>query len=345
VKENLLKISELTYKYDTRSVKGIDSLSFYLQKNECVSIIGPSGSGKSTALSVIAGLLKPQKGTVDFIGEQVLAYVPQSTELPKDKTVLEILKEEITEELDDEKRENQARTTLALLNITNEINSKTQEISGGQKQRLIIAKALVKNPTIILLDEPFGHLDEKLRFDLMNELFELFKSSGISVLWVTHETSEALAFSTRLLVLNHGKLMQEGTCTDVYERPKNLFTAQFMGRTNTLITKVLDITDEVISTKLFSRDITIPKPSNFHLKDHKDLILLIKPEIIKIEEDGRFKGKVQKQIYQGAHFLTQLEVAGEQKLWLYTDKKTKYPFGKKVNFSIDLSMIHALDEL
>ncbi len=345
MKEKLFEVIDLTYKYDARSVKGIDSLNFSLFKSECVSLIGPSGSGKSTALSVIANKLSPQHGEIRFNGEQVLAYVPQLTQLPADKTVLQILKDEITNEVDDEKRENQARTTLALLNITNEINSKTHEISGGQKQRLIIAKALVKNPTIILLDEPFGHLDEKLRFDLMNELFELFKQSGISVLWVTHETSEALAFSSRIIVLNHGKVMQEGPCEEVYEKPKNLFTAQFMGRTNTLVTKVLDSSDKELQTKLFSRDITIPKPKDFNVKDHKDLILLIKPENIKIDDSGRFKGKVHRQIYQGGHFLTQLEVAGEQKIWLYTDKKMRYPHGKKVNFSIDLSLIHALDEL
>jgi ABC-type Fe3+/spermidine/putrescine transport system ATPase subunit len=342
VKENLLKIKDLTYKYDNRSIKGIESISFDLHTSECVGVIGPSGSGKSTALKLIANLLPPQRGTIEQSKDSTLCYVPQMTELPADKTVLEILMDEILEIEDPEKRENQARSVLTLLNITNEINSKTSEISGGQKQRVIIAKALVKNPTILLLDEPFGHLDEKLRFDLMTELFDLFKSNQIAVLWVTHETKEALAFSDKIVVLNHGVIQQISEPKELYFRPQNFFTAQFMGRTNILPTKALVETPTHLRTKLFSRDIELIRPNSFELKDHKDLIVLVKPELINIDPDGRFKAKISKQIFQGGYYLTKILVANEVDLWLYTPER--FSVGQNITFSIDLEKIHILNE-
>ncbi len=268
------------------------------------------------------------------------------TELDHDKTVFEILTEELSHIESPEKRENQARSTLDLLNITNEIHSKIKEISGGQKQRVIIAKAMVLNPTVILLDEPFGHLDEKLRFSLMNELFSLFKENNITTIWVTHETKEALAFSDRIAVLNHGSLIQIDSSKNIYEKPNSLFTAQFIGRTNIISTKAISIEGSEIVTKVFSRDIRIPMPSNnFKLKDHMDLILLIKPEIITIDEKGRFKAKIEKQIYQGDCFLTQIKIANDIKIWTYSSSDKKYTIGQKVAFNINLDKVHCLNEL
>lgn len=345
MKESILKVQNLTYKYDHRSIKGVESLEFDLKQGECLGLIGPSGSGKSTALKLIANILKPQSGVIEQTSKSNLSYVPQTTELPQNKTVLEILINELSDTdlySDSEKQENQARSVLSLLNITNEINSKVEEISGGQKQRVIIAKALVKNPTILLLDEPFGHLDEKLRFELMIELFELFKVNHIAVLWVTHETKEALAFSDRIMVLNHGKIQQISTPETLYYRPQNFFTAQFMGKTNIIPLKAIEEKDSVVTTKLFSREIELVKPDNFSLKAHKDLILLIKPEFIFLDENGRFKAKVTKQIFQGSHLLTELTVANEFKIWIHTNQN--YNFRQKVNFSINLDKVHLLNE-
>jgi spermidine/putrescine transport system ATP-binding protein len=342
MKENLLEINSLTYRYDSRSIKGIDSVSFELKPNECLCLIGPSGSGKSTALKLIAKVMTPQSGLIRQKSQSVLCYVPQMTELPEDKNVLEILMNEIKEIEDLEKRENQARSVLTLLNITNEVHSRPSEISGGQKQRVIIAKALVKNPTILLLDEPFGHLDEKLRFDLMNELFDLFKSNNISVLWVTHESKEALAFSDKIIVLNHGKIQQVSPPKELYFKPQNFFTAQFMGRTNILPAKVLAETATHLKTKLFSRDLEMIKPEGFETKSHKDLIILIKPELVTINKEGRFNAKIAKQIFQGGHYLTKVLVASEHDLWLYTSDL--YTTGQKVSFSINFDKVHALNE-
>ncbi len=346
MKEKLLKLNSVEYRYDTRSVKGVSNLSFEVQQGECLGLIGPSGSGKSTTLKLIASIITPQKGNIEFLKDHTLCYVPQMTELNNDKTVLEILTEELSHIESAEKKENQARSTLDLLNITNEIHSKISEISGGQKQRVIIAKAMVLNPTVILLDEPFGHLDEKLRFTLMNELFSLFKENNITTIWVTHETKEALAFSDRIAVLNHGSLIQIDSSMKVYERPNSLFTAQFIGRTNIISTKAIKIEDSHIYTKLFSRDIQIPKPSeDFKLKEHMDLIVLIKPEIISIAQEGRFKAKIEKQIYQGDCFLTQIKIANEIKIWTYSPSDKRFTIGQKVAFNINLNKVHCLNEL
>src|SRR5690606_9656775 len=121
-----------------------------------------------------------------------LAYISQSSALNEDKTVFENLEMALDFITDAEKRTNQIRTVLQTLELTNEIYHLVKEISGGQKQRVMVARALVLNPTLLLMDEPFEHLDQSLRLNLMEELFEIFRDKNISVLWVTHEISEAL---------------------------------------------------------------------------------------------------------------------------------------------------------
>ena len=339
-----LELKDLSFRYDSRSLKGISLLNLSLTENECLCLIGPSGSGKSTTLKLIANLLEPQDGQILKQKDLIISYVPQSSVLPE-KTVLQILMDEISYIDDLEKRENQARTILTLLNITNEVKSKPSEISGGQKQRVIIARALVKNPALIILDEPFGHLDELLRFDLMTELFTLFKENSISILWVTHETKEALAFSDRIAILNHGYLVSIGTPKDLYNRPPNLFTARFMGKTNIFSLKVNEVKDNIIKTQLFSRDVEIPKPNDFKLKAHKDLLTFIKPEFIKIKENGKFLGKLKRIIFQGSHNLILLQVTSEFEIWIYSTPDINLSKNQKITFDIHFDKVHVLDTI
>jgi spermidine/putrescine transport system ATP-binding protein len=343
VKNKLLEVTKLSLNYNKRTVAGINDVSFDVKIGECISLIGPSGSGKTTTLKILGNQLKSYKGDVKSYGEYTVSYVPQTTELNTDRTVFQLLEDEISYIEDNEQRANQVRTALALLNITNEINSTPEQISGGQRQRVIIAKALVKNPTLILLDEPFGHLDERLRFDLMKELFSLFKEKKISVIWVTHETKEALSFSDRIITLNFGKIQQVGSPEEIYKNPKNMFVAQFFGHTNLVAGKVLEINEDKLKVKAFNRNLIIPKQSSFVNHDHKDVLLVIRPEDIKYSEDGEDKGRVSNIFYKGGHYLVQIETSNEQSFWLHTN--TKLSLKQEISYSINYSNVYCLDEI
>jgi len=339
----LIEVSNLSLSYNKRTVAGINGVSFEVATGECVSLIGPSGSGKTTTVKIIAEKLQGFKGEVKKFGECSVAYVPQTTELNTEKTVFQILEDEILYVEDNEKRANQVRTALAQLNITNEINSTPKQISGGQRQRVIIAKALVKNPTLILLDEPFGHLDERLRFDLMQELFFLFKEKKISVIWVTHETKEALSFSDKVIALNFGKVQQMGSPEEIYRNPKNMFVAQFFGQTNLIAGKVISSNESELLVKAFNKEILIPKHSSFNKNDNNDVLLVIRPEDIEISNKCSNEGKVLNIFFKGDHYLVQIEETSGLSLWLKTP--TRLDIADKLTYSINYSNVYCLDEI
>ncbi|AVF33960.1 ABC transporter ATP-binding protein [Rahnella sikkimica] len=245
----------LTYG-DNPVLKGV---SMDLKRGEVVSLLGPSGSGKTTLLRAVAGLEKPTQGTI-IIGknkvydgtprseipaeERNLGLVFQSYALWPHKTVFEnvayplklrkIAAGEITQRVQD---------VLNQLGLGHLGKRHPHQLSGGQQQRVAIGRALVYNPPVILLDEPLSNLDAKLREEARVFLRELIIKLGLSALMVTHDQNEAMAISDRILLLNNGKIEQQGTPQEMYGSPKTLFTAEFMGSNNRLHGKITDVRD------------------------------------------------------------------------------------------------------
>ena len=236
----------------TPILKGV---SMHLQKGEVVALLGPSGSGKTTLLRAVAGLDSPKAGTI-HIGERSvfdgargfempaeqrkLGLVFQSYALWPHKTVFDNvayplkLRKLPASEIKDKVNEVLKNLGLGLLG-----ERFPHQLSGGQQQRVAIARALVYNPPVILLDEPLSNLDAKLREEARAFLRELIVRMGLSALMVTHDQAEAMAISDRILLLNNGKIEQQGTPQSMYETPDTLFTAEFMGSNNRLPAKVL----------------------------------------------------------------------------------------------------------
>ena len=168
----LVNIKNLNHRYDPRTTAGISNLSFSVTQGEVLSLIGPSGSGKTTTLKCLAQIIEDYEGDISFSDTCEISYVSQESILDEEKSVMENLDTYLSITVSDKmRRENQIRSTLAQLEITNEINSLVKNISGGQKQRVVIAKALITNPTLLLLDEPFANLDKSLRTELLEYLF------------------------------------------------------------------------------------------------------------------------------------------------------------------------------
>lgn len=325
-----LQVKNLKYLYDTRSTDGINNLNFDITSNERVSLIGPSGSGKSTTLKIIKDLIKPQSGTVNTFNNEV-GYVAQSTTLDDNLTVFETLNISLKYLNDKEKQENQIRSTLSTLQITNDIHSQIKNLSGGQRQRVVIALALVHNPQLILLDEPFGHLDQVLRFELIRELFDIFKSKDIAVLWVTHDTNEALAFSERVIVLNFGKVIQDTSAKEIYQRPANHFVAEFIGLKNTIISTY---SKDSQSLKLFNKEIQIDKKF-----ESTEVILFCQNNAIVEDEKGQFSAVVENSYFYGAS--TWLECKTEDRyVWVLAKSTKEFQPNQKVKFNINLESCH-----
>jgi iron(III) transport system ATP-binding protein len=239
---------------DNPILKGV---TMTLARGEVVSLLGPSGSGKTTLLRAVAGLEVPQQGTIR-IGDKVvldgargidvpaegrnLGLVFQSYALWPHKTVFDnvayALKLRRTGASDVSARVTSALEQLSLGHLGQRF---PHQLSGGQQQRVALARALVYNPPVILLDEPLSNLDAKLREEARAWLRELIVRMQLSALCVTHDQGEALAMSDRILLLNGGKIEQQGTPQQMYSSPETLFTADFMGSNNRLAGRVAEI--------------------------------------------------------------------------------------------------------
>jgi iron(III) transport system ATP-binding protein len=254
---NELTVNDLHLDYGTGAnanqiLKGV---SMHLKKGEVVALLGPSGSGKTTLLRAVAGLESAKQGTID-IGERNVYDGAKNFEMPAEhrnlglvfqsyalwphKTVFENVAYGLKlRKLGASDIKDKVADVLKNLGLGHLADRYPHQLSGGQQQRVAIARALVYNPPVILLDEPLSNLDAKLREEARAFLRELIVRLGLSALMVTHDQAEAMAISDRILLLNNGKIEQQGTPQSMYETPETLFTAEFMGSNNRLPAKVL----------------------------------------------------------------------------------------------------------
>jgi iron(III) transport system ATP-binding protein len=254
---NVLTVNDLHLDYGSGASANpiLKGVSMHLKRGEVVALLGPSGSGKTTLLRAVAGLESPRQGTIDigerrvFDGgrrheqpaeERNLGLVFQSYALWPHRTVFDNvaygLKLRKTGKDEIEAKVNEVLAQLGLGHLGKRY---PHELSGGQQQRVAIARALVYNPPVILLDEPLSNLDAKLREEARVFLRELIVRLNLSALMVTHDQNEAMAIADRILLLNNGKIEQEGTPQSMYETPDTLFTAEFMGSNNRLPAQVV----------------------------------------------------------------------------------------------------------
>jgi iron(III) transport system ATP-binding protein len=254
---NVLTVNDLHLDYGHGATANpiLKGVSMHLQRGEVVALLGPSGSGKTTLLRAVAGLESPKSGTID-IGERRVFDGSKKLELPAEarnlglvfqsyalwphKTVFDNVAYGLKlRKMAARDIEPKVREVLAQLGLGHLGERFPHQLSGGQQQRVAIARALVYNPPVILLDEPLSNLDAKLREEARAFLRELIVRLGLSALMVTHDQAEAMAISDRILLLNNGKIEQQGTPQSMYESPDTLFTAEFMGSNNRLPARVV----------------------------------------------------------------------------------------------------------
>ena len=231
-------------------VVAVDNVDLEIADGEFFAMLGPLGCGKTTTLRMIAGLEFPSEGSLHIFGEEVGTLPPnkrpvntvfQSYALFPHMSVLDNvsfgLRMQKTDKREAAKR---AQEMLDLVQLGEMAKRKPNQLSGGQQQRVALARALVNKPKVLLLDEPLGALDLKLRQEMQTELKSLQRELGVSFVFVTHDQEEAMAMSDRIAVMDEGKLLQVGSPSDIYERPVTRFVADFIGQTNLLDATVED---------------------------------------------------------------------------------------------------------
>ncbi len=220
----------------------VKNLNLYVTQNEFLTLLGPSGCGKTTTLRMIAGFETPTSGDILFDGKRIndippnlrnLNTVFQRYALFPHMNVFENIAFGLRlKKVPEKEIEMRVGRMLELVNLKGREKRRIKTLSGGQQQRIAIARALVNKPEILLLDEPLGALDLKLRKDMQFELKEMQQELGITFIYVTHDQEEALTMSDHIVVLNDGVVQQIGTPIDIYNEPKNAFVADFIGESN-----------------------------------------------------------------------------------------------------------------
>ncbi len=226
------------------TIKAVDNVDLAIEEGSFFAMLGPSGSGKTTCLRLISGFDQPTSGQIRIFGEASEGVPPNRRSVNtvfQDYALFPHLNVRdnvayglMVKGIDKASRHKSAEDMLGLVKLNSFGDRKPGQLSGGQRQRVALARALVNKPRVLLLDEPLGALDLKLREAMQDELKSLQQALGITFVFVTHDQGEALSMADRVAVFNEGRIVQEGTPSDIYDRPINRFVADFVGSSNIL---------------------------------------------------------------------------------------------------------------
>ncbi len=335
--EHLIDLVDLSKSYDGGETGALKNLNLYIRKKEFVTLLGPSGCGKTTTLRLIAGFETPTTGKVFFDGVDVTDVPPhkrrvntvfQKYALFTHLNVYENiafglrLKKEPQNKVDAK-----VKQMLHLVGLNGFEKRRVDTLSGGQQQRVAIARALANEPEVLLLDEPLGALDLKLRKEMQVELKKMQQELGITFLYVTHDQEEALTMSDTIVVMKDGLVQQIGTPTDIYNEPKNAFVAAFIGESNILRGTMLK--DELVN---FDGHDFVCVDKGFG--ENKPVDVVIRPEDLKVSEpaDGQITGVVQSVVFKGVHY--EMMIASNGFVW-----KVHSTLCREVGDTVGLSVI------
>ena len=320
--KELIRLHDVCMAYDDELV--LDNINLYINDSEFLTLLGPSGCGKTTTLRIIGGFTTPSSGDVTFDGERINDVPPHKRQI---NTVFQ--KYALFPHLDvyeniafglriakvgEKEIEERVNEMLEVVSLKGFGKRKVDQLSGGQQQRVAIARALVNRPKVLLLDEPLGALDLRLRKDMQNELKRIQQQMGITFIYVTHDQEEALTMSDTVVVMDKGRIQQIGSPEDIYNEPKNAFVADFIGESNILDGVMhADYVVEIFNRKFKCLD------KGFDPMEPVDVV--IRPEDIEIvaPEKGRLQGTVTSVTFKGVHYDTIVDFKGYKWLIQTTD--------------------------
>ena len=313
VMQKIIELKNISKSFDGEKV--LDNINLHIYDNEFLTLLGPSGCGKTTTLRMIGGFVQPDEGDVVFLGERINDVPPykrnvntvfQKYALFPHLNVFENVAFPLREQkLPKDEINAKVNEMLDLIKLPHLASRRVNELSGGQQQRVAIARALISRPRVLLLDEPLGALDLKLRKDMQQELKKIQKATGITFIFVTHDQEEALTMSDTIVVMSDGKIQQIGTPTDVYNEPKNAFVADFIGESNILDGVFLEDRKVRFSGHTFECVDT-----GFDKNEAVDVV--VRPEDVDIVplEKGHLHGVVTSVTFMGVHYEIIVDIGG-----------------------------------
>lgn len=338
-------------------VKAIDNITLKIRKREFLTLLGPSGCGKTTVLRLIAGLEEPTTGNIYINGRLVndlppkdrnVAMVFQSYALYPHMTVFDniafplkikkIPKNEILQKV---------KEVAVMLEIEELLNRKPKELSGGQRQRVALGRAIIRNPNVFLMDEPLSNLDAKLRVQMRAEIKRLQKTLGITTIYVTHDQVEAMTMSDRIALMDKGRIIQIGTSEQLYNRPKNVWVAQFIGNPPMNLINC-SLGEENGNLFLFRSDFKLRLPHSIRKiveSKKQEVILGFRPEDASItkRKANTIKTKVCLLEPIGDATIVNLMI-GDSLVRVKTKTNLKIKVGSEVYLKIMLNKIHIFDK-
>lgn len=343
----MLEIRDLSAAYgDNRVLSGIDLV---LPRGETAALLGPSGSGKTTLLRLLAGFETPLAGTLRFDGEllsggarvvppeqrgfamvfQDLALLPHLSALDNVRFGLHRLPRA--------QARDRAREALSMVGLAGLHDRRPHELSGGQLQRVAVARAIAARPRLLLLDEPFSSLDEELRLQLREELRSLLSQLGITAMLVTHSHLEAFAFGQWVGVLHDGHLHQWDTPYNVYHRPTSRFVADFVGE-GVFIRGTFDTEAGTVDTELGR----LP-PSPGQLPGSTAVDVLLRPDDVLHDDDSPWQARVVHKSFRGAAFLYEVELASGTRVLSLVPSHHNHRIGEAIGIRLNLEHVICFD--
>jgi len=311
---SVISVKNISKTYDSK-VNAVQDISFEIKEGEVVSILGESGSGKSTLLRLIAGLEDVDQGSISIDEEAIkgptdnlvpgydfVSLVFQNFQLQRFKTIRDNIASEIYF-LNESQRKERVDELLHLCRLDDKSEDFPHQLSGGQQQRVAIAIALAKEPEVVLMDEPFSSLDSRLKAIIRQEMIDILRTEGVTVVMVSHDHADALSVADRIMVMRKGVMVQVATPEELYFSPKSEYAASFLG------------------------------PINYISMNGSKNLKGIRPEKLKIVKKGGYEGLVQKAVFQGMHYHIYVKsTISNNPVLIYCNEKMRE--GSKVAFDI-----------
>lgn len=338
----IIDLKNISVAFDGEQI--LKNINLYIRDGEFITFLGPSGCGKTTTLRIIAGFLEPDEGDVIFDGKKINGVPPHKRKVntifqryalfPHLNVAENIAFGLKLKKMPKDKIEKKVSEMLSLVNLKGFEHRNINSLSGGQQQRVAIARALAVDPKVLLLDEPLGALDLKLRKDMQVELKKIQQSLGITFIYVTHDQEEALSMSDTIVVMDSGKIQQIGSPTDIYNEPKNAFVADFIGESNIVDGIMKD--DKIVE---FSGHVFDCLDTGFGKNEAVDVV--VRPEDVDVVpvEQGMLTGKVTSVTFKGVHYEIIVDIGGF--LWMIQSTDIQYE-GSEIGLLIEPDAIHIM---
>ncbi len=340
--KKIIELKNISKAFDGETV--LDHVNLEIYDGEFITLLGPSGCGKTTTLRLIGGFETADEGRIMFGGKCIndipahkrhVNTVFQKYALFPHLNVFENVAFSLRLQKADKKEiVSRVKDILAMVSLKGFEHKNVTFLSGGQQQRVAIARALISHPRVLLLDEPLGALDLKLRKDMQNELKNIQKQTGITFIYVTHDQEEALSMSDRVVVMSDGKIQQIGTPTDIYNEPVNAFVADFIGESN--IVDGIMLADRQVR---FSGHTFTCVDVGFETNEAVDVV--VRPEDVDVvaPEEGMLKGTVTAVTFKGVHYEIIVDIGGFKWMIQSTDYVAE---GDYIGLFIEPDAIHIM---